>query len=67
MFQTGKIKNTIAEMNRLEVDIMGISEIRWPGNGQYSIEEHKVLYSVNEENQHICGVGFKVSCEMQKC
>lgn len=53
-------------MNRLEIDIMGISEMRWPGNGQCSIENHKVYYSGNGENQHIHGVGFIVSCEMQK-
>jgi hypothetical protein len=66
MFQAGKINNAIAEMNRFEIDIMGISEIRWSGNGQCSIENHKVYYSGNEENQHIHGVGFIVSCEMQK-
>lgn len=66
MFQAGKINNAIAEMDRLEIDIMGISEMRWPGNGQCSIENHKVYYSGNEENQHIHGVRFIVSCKMQK-
>lgn len=42
--------------------------MRWPGNGQYNIEDHKVrvYYSGNEENQHLHGLGFIVLCEMQK-
>lgn len=66
MFQAGKINNAISEMNRLEIDIMGISEMRWRSNGQCSLENHKVYYSGNEENQHIHGLGFIVSCEIQK-
>lgn len=52
-------------MFRLIIDIMGISEMRWPGNGQRIVDNHKVYHSGDENNKHIHGVGLIVSRRLQ--
>ena len=52
----GKMENLIQEMNRLNVDIMGVGETRWIGNGKHTSENHVFVYSGGE--QHIYGVGI---------
>lgn len=65
MFEAGKIHNTIKEMNRLRVDVMGISEMRWPGGGECQMEDHIVYYAGNEDRNHRQGVGFIVKRELK--
>lgn len=66
LFEAGKAHNAIREMQRLSIDIMGISEMRWPGTGQCQVEEHTIYYSGNNENKHENGVGIIVSKEMNQ-
>jgi len=65
MYKVRKINNSIAEMVRLRIDMMGINEIRWPGNGQRIVDNHKVYHSSNENNKRIYGVGLIVSRRLQ--
>lgn len=58
MCEAGKIHNTIKEMERLHIDIMGISEMRWPGTGECQVDDHIVYYAGNVEKNHLQGVGF---------
>lgn len=66
MAQAGKINNAIQEMNRLNADVMGISEMRWPGSGHCEINDHTVYYSGNTNNKHIHGVGIIISKKIQQ-
>lgn len=60
MAQAGKINNAIQEMERLEIKIMGISEMRWPGSNYCDINKHRVYYSGTSNGQHQYGVGVIV-------
>ena len=55
--QSGKLENVKQEMDRMKVDLMGIAEMRWKGNGKLISNDHTVLYSGPED---ICekGVGL---------
>lgn len=66
LYQAGKVHNAIKEMNRLNIKILGISEMRWPGSGQCRIDEHQVYYSGTNTNAHQHGVGIIVHKNVEK-
>ncbi|MBN3288198.1 CFDP2 protein, partial [Polyodon spathula] len=53
----GKLDIVKREMNRLNIYILGISEIHWTGNGFFNSGEHTVYYSGNDTTRRR-GVGF---------
>ncbi|GFO22294.1 craniofacial development protein 2-like [Plakobranchus ocellatus] len=56
MLQKGKLDNIKREMDRLKINIMGISQVRWKGAGVINSDSHKLIYS--GRNDHERGVGF---------
>ena len=66
LYEPGKIYNAIKEMERLSVDIIGISEMRWTNTGHCQIKNHKVFYSGNTNEEHINGVGIIVNSKIAK-
>uniref|UniRef100_A0A8D8SMX4 Craniofacial development protein 2 n=1 Tax=Cacopsylla melanoneura TaxID=428564 RepID=A0A8D8SMX4_9HEMI len=67
MSQAGKINNAIKEMQRMKLDILGISEMRWPGTGIKNEDDYTVYYSGTTDNTYKYGVGFIIEKEMAKC
>ena len=47
MFRAGKLENVKFEMTRLGINIMGISETRWPGENEYYSDQfnHIIIIS----------------------
>jgi hypothetical protein len=43
----GKMDIVLREMKRMNIDVLGISELRWTGGGHYQSEEYKIIYSGN--------------------
>lgn len=66
MYQAGKIHNAIKEMDRMNISILGISEMRWPDSGNINIENYKVLYSGSTTGTHEYGVGIILADKMAK-
>ena len=44
----GKLKVVKQEMARLNVDILGISELKWTGMGDFNSDEHYIYYCGQE-------------------
>ena len=44
----GKLEKVKQEMARVNVDILGISEIKWMGMGEFNSEDHYIYYRGQE-------------------
>ena len=40
----GKLEEVKQEMVRVNVDILGISEIKWTGRGEFNSDDHYIYY-----------------------
>lgn len=66
MYQAGKAANIIQEMTRLNIDILGCSEVRWPNSGIQIIGEHHIYYSGDDTTRNRNGVAMIVKREIAK-
>lgn len=67
MKKHGKLSNIILEMERLNIDILGLSETKWTGQNKYESAEGKILYySGNDQSFDHHGVGILMSKEISK-
>lgn len=58
LFMAGKLDNAVREMHRLKINILGLSEVRWPGSGKCQKNKTTLFYSGNDEINHPNGVGI---------
>jgi hypothetical protein len=47
----GKLDIVKSEMVRLNIDILGISELKWTGMGHFTSDEHEIYYSGNPDKR----------------
>ena len=59
-----KLENIKHEMNRLNIDIMGLSEVRWKESGDYTDGEIRIIYSGGERAER--GVAILVKGKIRK-
>ena len=56
----GKLEVVKQEMARMNVDILGISELKWTGMGEFNSDE-QYIYHCGQESLRINGVAIIVS------
>lgn len=56
LHQAGKLQNVIKEMKEYEIDILGISEVRWTDSGCVKSGDHTMWYSGGSNHKN--GVGI---------
>ena len=44
----GKLEVVKQEMPRVNIDILGISELKWTGMGEFNSDDHYIYYCVQE-------------------
>ena len=47
----GKLQEVKQEMARVKVDILGISELKWTGMGEFNSDDHHVYYCRQESRR----------------
>ena len=60
----GKMEVVKQEMARVTVDILGISELKWTGMGEFNSDDHYVYYCVQESLRRN-GVAIMVNKRVQ--
>ena len=44
----GKLEVVKQEMARVNVDVLGISELKWTGMGEFNLDDHYIYYCGQE-------------------
>ena len=60
----GKLEGAKQEMARVNIDILGISELRWTGMGEFNSEDHYIYYC-GQESLRRNGVAIMVNKRVQ--
>ena len=60
----GKLKVVKWEMARLNIDILGISELKWTGMGEFNSDDHYIYYC-GQESLRRNGVAIMVNKRVQ--
>ena len=60
----GKLEVVKQEMARVNVDIVGISELKWTGMGEFNSDDH-CIYSCRQESLRRNGVAIMVNKRFQ--
>jgi len=60
LYQCGSMAQVLREMQAYRLEVLGVSEMRWTGQGQFSSDGITVLYS-GHSDQHTHGVGIFLS------
>ena len=60
----GKLEGVKQEMARVNVDILGISELRWTGMGEFNSDDHYIYYG-GQESLRRNGVAIIVNKRVQ--
>ena len=60
----GKLEVVKQEMARVTVDILGISELKWTGMGEFTSDDHYIYYC-RQESLRRNGVAIMVSKRVQ--
>lgn len=66
MFEAAKVHDTVPEMSRLYIIILGVSDVKWLVQEKWKIFYKIVDYSGNNQKQHWSGVRIIIIEDIRK-
>ncbi|XP_050528190.1 craniofacial development protein 2-like [Daktulosphaira vitifoliae] len=67
LLQCGKLENLKIEMDKMKIDILGISELRWPKSGDFWSGDHRIIHTgASEKKPGTGGVGIIMNKNLGK-
>ena len=60
----GKLEMVKQEMTRVNIDILGISKLKWTGMGKFNSDDHYIYYC-GQESLRSNGVALRVTKESE--
>ena len=60
----GKLEVVKQEMARVNINILGISELKWPGMGEFNSDDHYIYYC-GQESLRRNGVAIMINKRVQ--
>ena len=69
MLEPSRLSQVLREMGNYKLDLLGLSETRWNGSGEFiTASGELLLYSgcANEEKHHEYGAGLVISKDLRK-
>ncbi|NSM56165.1 hypothetical protein HET73_00315 [Wolbachia endosymbiont of Atemnus politus] len=65
LFQPGKLDNLVEELHSMDIDIAGISEVRWTECGKITRKGYEFFYSGGDRHER--GVGIAMKKKVAQC
>lgn len=67
LYKAGKLENLKMEMDRMKIDIIGVAETRWQGDGEFWSGDYRVIHTHTiERRPGVGGIAMVMSKEAGK-
>ena len=67
LYQTGRMPQLVKEFDNYNLDILGVSEVRWTGTGKRRLASgHTIVFSGRSDDQHSEGVALLLNRKTEK-
>ncbi|XP_030756972.1 craniofacial development protein 2-like [Sitophilus oryzae] len=66
LYKTGKLTTVAIEMRRMGIEVLGLSEVRWPNAGECNSDNVVLYYSGCQNGEHQHGVGIMIKKELKQ-